>query len=135
MDAKVKALWLDALRSGEYEQAKGYLKTDDGYCCLGVLCDIAVKNKVIPDPIRVTGESMPGWPAEEPVYVFGEDKGYLTLPDSVREWAGLDEYNPMVYAEKGDHSEDSPEKRPLSELNDNLGFDFNRIADRIDADL
>ena len=29
--------WLEALRSGEYEQGKGFLKTEDGYCCLGVL--------------------------------------------------------------------------------------------------
>ena len=31
--------WLTALRSGKYEQGKGYLKnTDEKYCCLGVAC-------------------------------------------------------------------------------------------------
>lgn len=40
LDADLKAKWVAALRSGEYRQAKNALKTADGYCCLGVLCDI-----------------------------------------------------------------------------------------------
>ena len=32
--------WVAALRSGDYPQGQGALKTADGYCCLGVLCDI-----------------------------------------------------------------------------------------------
>jgi hypothetical protein len=35
--------WLAALRSGEYPQGKGQLNYDNTYCCLGVACDIAVK--------------------------------------------------------------------------------------------
>lgn len=37
--------WLAALRSGEYRQAPGALQANDasGFCCLGVLCDLAVK--------------------------------------------------------------------------------------------
>lgn len=42
MNAKLKALWLEALRSGEYRQANGTLKdSDGGYCCLGVLSHVA----------------------------------------------------------------------------------------------
>lgn len=32
--------WLEALRSGKYNQTKGHLKRRDSYCCLGVLCDL-----------------------------------------------------------------------------------------------
>lgn len=32
--------WVKALRSGEYRQAKGYLKSNEGYCCLGVLAEV-----------------------------------------------------------------------------------------------
>jgi hypothetical protein len=32
--------WTGALRSGEYAQAKGYLRTPKGYCCLGVACNL-----------------------------------------------------------------------------------------------
>lgn len=38
--------WVDALRSGKYEQGRLALRSkDDKYCCLGVLCDVA-KNKL-----------------------------------------------------------------------------------------
>lgn len=41
MDAKLKADWVKALRSGEYKQARFRLKTEGGFCCLGVLCEVA----------------------------------------------------------------------------------------------
>lgn len=40
MDKDVKEDWLDALRSGEYDQTQGVLENKYGNCCLGVLCDI-----------------------------------------------------------------------------------------------
>lgn len=145
MDPKVKAMWTEALRSGEYEQARGYLRTDNGYCCLGVLCEVAVKNKVIPAPVRIVpgagvgNEVIPGYGADEPIY-FYDDQAYLTLPDEVREWAHLDDYNPMVTIPDevigvDDDGNDAYRKAVLSELNDAMSWDFNRIADRIDADL
>lgn len=36
-----KYLWIAALRSGKYKQAQGVLKSDTGFCCLGVACDLA----------------------------------------------------------------------------------------------
>lgn len=40
LDKEIKKAWIEALRSGKYEQGKGYLKKDGAYCCLGVLCEI-----------------------------------------------------------------------------------------------
>jgi len=40
MRKELKDPWIKALRSGLYDQDAGYLKTDYGYCCLGVLCHI-----------------------------------------------------------------------------------------------
>jgi len=40
MNAELKTKWLEALRGGEYKQGDGFLRTDAGFCCLGVLCDI-----------------------------------------------------------------------------------------------
>ena len=41
MNSRVKALWLEALRSSQYRQTSGQLKKRRGtqamYCCLGVL--------------------------------------------------------------------------------------------------
>lgn len=39
-DPALKRQWVDALRSGDYTQGKGYLHQNDTYCCLGVLCDL-----------------------------------------------------------------------------------------------
>ena len=36
--------WVKALRAGKYEQTTGDLKNDEGFCCLGVLCDLAAKD-------------------------------------------------------------------------------------------
>ncbi len=46
MNKKLKKKWVQALRSGKYEQARSFLvvnRTGDfkpQFCCLGVLCDI-----------------------------------------------------------------------------------------------
>ena len=40
MNQGIKANWLDALRSGKYKQGQYWLRKEDLYCCLGVLCDI-----------------------------------------------------------------------------------------------
>lgn len=35
-----KEKWITALRSGEFKQDHGYLKTDQGHCCLGVAVEV-----------------------------------------------------------------------------------------------
>lgn len=80
---KVATAWLRALRSGDFKQTAGTLaeikkETGEivGLCCMGVLCELAVKAKVISSPqVNETDLSYDGESA--------------VLPDSVREWAGL----------------------------------------------
>lgn len=68
--------WVEALESGEYEQGGGALCRDDEFCCLGVACDVALKNgvalKVDRDQSWVTFDGHP-----------------LTLPPAVQDWLGL----------------------------------------------
>lgn len=40
MNQEIKAKWLEALRSGKYQQTRKVLRDSNGYCCLGVLCDV-----------------------------------------------------------------------------------------------
>lgn len=58
MDQEVKARWVAALRSGEYEQGQHLLRQPMGatemYCCLGVLCE------VVGVPRAVEGYSIDG---------------------------------------------------------------------------
>lgn len=41
MNPELKAKWVEALRSGQYQQGSYHLRSEkDEYCCLGVLCAI-----------------------------------------------------------------------------------------------
>src|ERR1041385_9228220 len=113
MNAKVKRLWLKALRSGKFKQVKGWLRkpTNGGdtysYCCLGVLCEVYHQH-----------QGRGSWRDHR----FGDRVGYHSalLPPSVREWAGLDDADPVL-----------GRKLTASILNDR-GKSFNFIADRIE---
>jgi hypothetical protein len=37
--------WIIALESNDYEQGQKWLRTDNKFCCLGVLCNIIDPNK------------------------------------------------------------------------------------------
>lgn len=143
MDPGVKALWLEALRSGKYEQGNSVLRTgDDKYCCLGVLCDIAAKAGIIPEPTVRTGAVDVGG-ADISAFRFGNETGLnqwgydkdpdesgqlAYLPKSVVAWAGVPRYGDRYWAE-------GVESRPegLAVLND-AGKSFTEIADIIEAE-
>lgn len=36
--------WVEALRSGKYNKTKKVLRNQEGYCCLGVACEVAIEN-------------------------------------------------------------------------------------------
>jgi hypothetical protein len=86
MNPEVKAQWTAALRSGEYAQGRSQLSKNGEYCCLGVLCDLAVKAEVIPAPVR----------SDDMDDVYGTEGNDLYLPAEVMEWAGIEDYNPGV---------------------------------------
>lgn len=92
MRPEVARMWVDALRSGDYKQGKHRLTTvtDDGveHCCLGVLCEIAVQEGVIP----------PGKPDDVSFLVpkailYGKHDAGAVPPTEVNQWAfeGFDE--------------------------------------------
>jgi len=41
MTPEQKSNWVNALRSGEYLQSRNVLRDANGFCCLGVYCDIS----------------------------------------------------------------------------------------------
>ncbi len=109
MNPEVKAAWVKALRSGEYSQGTGQLRSaEEKYCCLGVLCDIA--------PV---GE----WGGE--AYIAGpDDWASAFLPRRVADWAGLSSTNPAIGGTGGE----------LSYKNDR-GATFAQIADLIEKNF
>lgn len=84
--------WVAALRSGDYVQGTGYLhEVVDGrsfYCCLGVLCDLALREGVVERTRRPIGSGL----AHEHAcyhYGLGNDRAEGVLPPPVIRWAGL----------------------------------------------
>jgi hypothetical protein len=125
MNEAVKSEWIKRLRSGDYAQTKELLRDDKGYCCLGVLCQIAIENEVIPDwEVTVTPEfnaySLSTVDPENGSSHFDDS----TLPWAVVKWSGLDNINPYIHEPDG-------YSRPISEPNDN-GMPFSEIADMIE---
>jgi hypothetical protein len=123
MNPEIKALWLESLRSGEYVQGTGTLRSEnDEYCCLGVLCDLASKAGV-------------GSWAKDNAYVTTESEQFGVLPGEVQEWAGMETstgllFESMTLNVPGPYGDDYV-VNTLIDLNDN-GMDFASIADVIE---
>lgn len=128
MKETIKQQWVTALRSNEYEQTVHSLHTSEGFCCLGVLCDLYVKETG--DEwfmyLRAKGPEE-GAPIEH--YSFQGQRSIL--PEPVKEWSDLSESNPCVYYNFPGYE---PELLPLAKLND-ARKTFEEIADLIEAQL
>src|SRR5580692_6183029 len=76
---KVQRKWVRALRSGKYQQGRSKLHNlENQFCCLGVLCDLAVKAGVISTPL--VDSSVGSYSYEDAAYY---------LPVAVRTWSGV----------------------------------------------
>jgi len=121
--------WIEALRSGEYQQGKYSLKiNEDIYCCLGVLCD-----KVKPKE----------WKQREgEEYIIYDEKE--TLPIEIREILEVEGRGGNFYI-NSENTElrkilqgvdcDDYEYFELAELNDDYGLTFDQIADILEAEF
>lgn len=128
--------WVTALESGEYKQINGKLSDGEGFCCLGVLCELAVQEGVIEPGVKDDGITCScGDHGDEINY----DGSTLTPSHTVAEWAfGKDaqsnpeldtgEINPT--AEDDDLWDyDGPYRwENATALNDSHGWTFGQIA-------
>jgi hypothetical protein len=127
MDSSIKQRWVRALRSGKYKQVSGQLRTEDGFCCLGVLCDVYNKNNWTIAADEYLGDEHQEW------HYIGNKGMYQSimkdvLPYEVVEATGLDKQNPEVpYGIDGGMSS-------LAVINDS-GASFAQIADLIETHL
>ena len=147
MKKKIALQWAEALESGEYSQITGELREIDasgqtvGFCCLGVLCNL---HAIAHPKIAAT--------QTDPDLYLGKS---TTLPQEVREWAGMDgpdgTFTIGMWVYEDDDKESKVESNvqfsklstsaamsltprrvnSLIALNDDLEFNFNQIADVI----
>jgi hypothetical protein len=114
MNPEVKAKWVEALRSGRYQQGEASLRRGLGdqvrYCCLGVLCDISGLGQWTGRAYRIETDAE----AIESVHY---------PPLAVAEWAGTGAADPFIAG-----------RDYLSVLND-TGKTFEEIADLIEKYL
>lgn len=81
--------WADVLESGEYAQGRQVLRTvDNKYCCLGVACDIAIKEDLSLGEWEKS-DSMVG---DKEVWLFKENNFYsrTILPHPIRVFLEVD---------------------------------------------
>lgn len=119
--AKRLKAWIEALRSGDYKQTSDQLYTGKAYCCLGVACDLYLKEK----GLKWTKESKMtyGVKIEDRVLETTE------LPEEIAAWFGLGIHNnPEVLDKDG-----APVT--LISLNDDRGYSFKKIAKVIEQQL
>lgn len=115
-------LWVEALRSGEYEQTMGVLcrvseEGEKSYCCLGVACEVYRKE------VGGLGTSVDG----TLVRFGGKKRGEVAvLPERVRDWLGL--------ATSSGHTGkcDGLANIALTSYNDHHGWSFKKIAAHIE---
>lgn len=129
-----KRLWVAALRSGEFEQGKGAMcvtmsekqgriarffrlkpKITKKFCCLGVACEVAMRNGVYLN----TRRNHKG----EVIEVLYNGIGW-TLPTSVMKWLGVSSTNPII--------SNNNNIIDAAHANDYLDWDFAKIADAIE---
>lgn len=117
MDPELKKKWVDALRSGRYNQTIAHLKVvqsfhsgeetiNPGYCCLGVLCEVAGV------------EWKPGY-----------QKSKVTCSAVVPEGDVITNFLPKSLGI------DSDTQWKLADFNDKYRWPFEKIADWVDATL
>jgi len=130
MNPEVKQKWIDALRSGKYEQGSEKLRSVSGYCCLGVLCDLYAQEHDTQWEFRGNEETN----LQPQDYWYFDDQSEFT-PDSVRDWAGLPCSNPNVRVDVTDNDEDDWFYHDeIANLNDS-GYTFNDLSNLIEQQL
>lgn len=107
-------IWVPALRSGKYEQTKEVLHDENGYCCLGVACSLIPE---IPKIVKTAG------------------KHFTVIYDGRSEDLGSAAKDHIGISNIGTFSPMHEECGSLVELNDDLRWTFQEIADFIEEEL
>lgn len=112
MKKSVAMNWVKALRSGKYKKGKLYLKKDNNFCCLGVMCDISGLGKWQSNVMN----------QETYLTSSGEQRSGV-LPKDVELWAGLS-------SGKGEYRGKNGRTYSLTNWNDNGYQDFTDPNDK-----
>lgn len=139
INVELAKVWVDALRSGDFNQTDGRLgrvdnEGNESFCCLGVLCELVAADGTISRSVsdkywdeddyhEIQFEGASGMPGESVIKTFfGEDASF----DSPRLWE-VDLPESLV-----DKYGSEQQTIGLSDLNDSDHLSFDQIADAIE---
>lgn len=124
MNQQIKEKWVAALRSGDYQQTTNVLRDSTGFCGLGVLSDLYLRE--VGKEWVVIAQDCFKFPN------FNEE----VLPNEVMDWADLSWDNPEVTVERFSPiaGQNVSCNVTLSDLND-IDHDFKMIAALIEEQL
>jgi hypothetical protein len=105
--------WVDALRNGPYTQTRRMLRGSEGFCCLGVLCDL------VKDEPLVQGRWREGF-VTAISFEVSHTLQSAVLPQRVQKLVGMSSENGLLKNSEGSST-------TLSTLNDD-GKTFDEIA-------
>ena len=140
MKKEIAKKWVAALRSGEYKQTRETLACDarTKHCCLGVLCELAIKDGVEMDVAECEYDlnTLHDVPEAATYTLFAGEAG--GLPESVASWANVATSNGQIARKLIDANLINAnlfgckdEYVSLATLNDR-GVEFGDIADIIE---
>ena len=143
INPEVKKKWVEALRSGKFEQGRsrlvgisskpkdivGEAKSDKCYCCLGVLCEVYAEDT------KMTGKQKNEFihevsTNEAPALTPGFSK-WLGLGKVSKREGGYFTFNPNLTVE----IDEEKESESIAELNDDYEFTFQDLATLIEEQL
>lgn len=97
MNTEIKSKWVKALKSKKYKQGKGalksYLNGKELHCCLGVLCDLYIKDckDCNEDEAQVWLDPLPNSKKNRLIPLLNDEKecSVAIPPDEVFDWADI----------------------------------------------
>lgn len=123
MDKKIKQDWIDALRSGKFEQQSGGLMNENypntpTYCCLGVLCDavLEVSHYTESDEEEEMFDTLDWFVSQNEKYEPNLQEPYestSSLPTMLRQHLGLSELEvgTLIHLNDGVQCDENPTGR------------------------
>ena len=112
---EARKLWVEALRSGQYKQATHRLASSEGYCCLGVACEVFMQHE------SGLSKPVPGTGSVGYRQISGGQEYGISLPTLVQNWLG-------IRTRYGDYRDTS-----LVAVNDDIA-DFLKISEIIETE-
>lgn len=123
MKSEIKAKWVAALRSGDYSQTRRNLRNTEGFCVLGVLCDVYRKTTNDGAWVFFGHEGGYSFVVNGDTATTFNDKVFvgrtLVPPVAVRTWAGVtNELQLTAFSYQNDNPDNPKTFEELAQLID-----------------